>query len=261
MADLKISDLPTDVTTLASGDKLPIAQASALTSNVYVTASEIQAFTANAPVFDAGSATASSKPKLQSASFLTTPEVGAIEFNDEGLYFTPSSGARTKVAVKQYCRLNATNTLANNTGSQPIIPTPTAVTITTGVYIWEMMLSLSGLSATSGNIGIFFNTSPATAVISSSSSNWHSIGIDGGTGLAATQTGTWQLNNASVLTAATGTNAQVSCKGIFTCTTGGTIVPQVSMLTAVTTGVIAINGWFSIERICAATTNTIGNWA
>ncbi len=45
MADLKISDLPTDIVTLAAGDKFPVADASALTANTYCTAQEIKDYT------------------------------------------------------------------------------------------------------------------------------------------------------------------------------------------------------------------------
>lgn len=44
MADIKIGDLPTDVVTLADGDKFPIADASALTIDTYATALEVKTF-------------------------------------------------------------------------------------------------------------------------------------------------------------------------------------------------------------------------
>ena len=44
MADLKISDLPTDIVTLADGDKFPVADASALSVNTYATALEIREY-------------------------------------------------------------------------------------------------------------------------------------------------------------------------------------------------------------------------
>lgn len=44
MADTKISDLPTDITTLADGDKFPVADASALTTDTYATALEIKTY-------------------------------------------------------------------------------------------------------------------------------------------------------------------------------------------------------------------------
>lgn len=47
MADTKISDLPTDIVTLAAGDKFAVADASALAANTFCTMTEIKAF--NAP--------------------------------------------------------------------------------------------------------------------------------------------------------------------------------------------------------------------
>lgn len=44
MADLKISDLPTDIVDLAAGDKFPVADVSALTANTFCTAGEIKDF-------------------------------------------------------------------------------------------------------------------------------------------------------------------------------------------------------------------------
>jgi hypothetical protein len=46
MADTKIGDLPTLTATLASGDKFPVADASALTTNTYVTPVEIRDYAA-----------------------------------------------------------------------------------------------------------------------------------------------------------------------------------------------------------------------
>lgn len=51
MADLKISDLPTDIVTLAAGDKFPVADVSALTANTYCTAQEIKDFVTSDFVF------------------------------------------------------------------------------------------------------------------------------------------------------------------------------------------------------------------
>lgn len=51
MADLKISDLPTDIGTLAAGDKFPVADVSALTANTYCTAQEIKDFVTSDFVF------------------------------------------------------------------------------------------------------------------------------------------------------------------------------------------------------------------
>lgn len=49
MADTKISDLPTDIVALASGDKFPVADASALSADTYATATEVKTFTNNVP--------------------------------------------------------------------------------------------------------------------------------------------------------------------------------------------------------------------
>lgn len=45
MADTKISDLPTDITTLADGDKFAVADISALTADTFATALEIKTYT------------------------------------------------------------------------------------------------------------------------------------------------------------------------------------------------------------------------
>lgn len=51
MADLKISDLPTDIVTLAAGDKFPVADVSDLTENTYCTAQEIKDYVTSDFVF------------------------------------------------------------------------------------------------------------------------------------------------------------------------------------------------------------------
>lgn len=263
MADTKISGLPNDVVTLADGDKFPIAQASALTSDVFTTGLEIKTFNTNAPLFAAGSTSANSKPKLTSGTNLTTPEVGAVEFGDESLFFTPSSGSRNKVYHRHFIRTGTAFTLSNTTSSQALFASPNTLTLTLGNYQFNGLIQVTGMSVTTGNALINL-LGAGTAVASNQLINC--IGLDASNPLTpGTQTGTWTSGSlttpASCVTAGPGTTLYAKLNGYFTVTTAGTLIPSISLVTAIGTATVFVNSYINIERIGASSVANIGNWS
>lgn len=259
MADTKISDLPTDITTLADGDKFPVADASALTADTYATALEIKTYANTAPIFAAGSASAGTWPKLTSGTLLTTPAAGAIEYNDSQLYFNTFANVRAQVPVRQWVYCQSARSLTSTTATQAIFASPNALTLDTGVYIYYGMIFITSMSATSGNgsFDLIGAGSAALGVV------YQSVdGVDGA-GTAANQTGTWTQSAASptnMVSATTGTSLFARLNGTFVVATGGTIVPSIGLTTAAAAQVDA-GSHFIVERIGSTSLANVGNWS
>lgn len=262
MPDTKISDLPTDIVTLADGDKFPVADASALTADTYATALEIKTHGNTAPVFAAGSATAGSWPKLTSGTLQTTPAAGSLELDANCLYATTDAGNRGALPVKHICRLTADYTLTNSAAEQKLFNASTngRLTLETGAYAFECLASISALSATSGN-GAFDILGAGSATLADVL--YHSVGADGNTATAATQTGSTMIQGqspASQQTAGTGTTWNFRNRGTFEVTAAGTIVPSVTLVTAAA-GVVRAGSYFACWRIGASGAATlVGQW-
>lgn len=133
------------------------------------------------------------------------------------------------------------------------------LTIPTGVYRFDCLISLSAMSATSGNFA-FDILGAGTAVLADVL--YHAVGIDGNTATAAAQTGSTAVQGqspASIITAGTGTAAQVRITGTFEVTTAGTIIPSVSLVTAAAAAVAA-GTYFSAWRQGAINAVSAGPW-
>jgi hypothetical protein len=261
MADTKISDLPTDVGTLASDDKFAVADASALSADAFCTAAQIKTFVNTAPVFAAGTSSANTWPKMTSGTVLSSPEAGALEYNNS-FYATPNDSNRGAIAVEHYVRLTSAYTLTSTTSAQQLFNATTngALTLPTGMYFFECLLSLSSMSSTSGNAQ-FQLVGGGTAAVDQVL--YHAVGVDGATGTAATQTGSTSTSAnspASIVTAGTNTNMQVSIRGTFRVTTSGTLIPSIALVTAAA-AVVAAGSYFRCRRVGETTDSVIGNWS
>jgi hypothetical protein len=64
-----------------------------------------------------------------------------------------------------------------------------------------------------------------------------------------------------MLTAGTGTTAHVSIRGTFEVTSAGTIIPSVTLVTAVGTAVVAAGSYFRCRRVSATSAVSVGDWS
>lgn len=262
MADTKIGDLPTDVVTLAAGDKFPIADVSALTIDTFATAAEIKTFVNNAPVWAAGTASAGTWPKLTAGTVMTTAEDGAIEKDANCVYMCTDAGNRGAVPLMHIGRLTADYVLTSTVSEQKLFNFSTngRLTLETGAYMFECLASITALSATSGN-GAFDILGAGGATLADVL--YRSVGTDGATATASTQTGSTMIQGqspASQQTAGTNTAWQFDNRGTFEVTVAGTIVPSVTLVTA-SAGVVRAGSYFACWRIGASAADTlVGQW-
>jgi len=257
MADTKISAL-TAVSTPAGTDELAVNQAG---TSKKLTSAQMKTFINDAPVFAAGSASANTKPKLTSGTLLTTPEAGALEMDANCMYGTTDAGNRGVIPIKHFIRCNATRTLPNDTNENAIFNNPTngRLTLETGTYLFDMVIGITAMSATSGN-ALLDVLGAGTATIN----DWlyAVIGKDGTLISVNAVLGVMpviQSTPASMFTAGTGAEMWWIAKGSFTVTAAGTLIPSIDQVTAAA-AVVAIGSYFSCERIGDVSVVSVGQW-
>lgn len=259
MADTKISDL-TAASALAGTEEFPCSDGTATTKAA--TAAQIKTFANTAPVFAAGSASAGTWPKLSSGTVMTTPEDGAIEFDGDNVFATTDDGNRGYVPVRHFIRQYSSRTLTSTASEQQLFNGTTngRLTLETGVYLFRCQFYLSGMSGTSGNAAFDILGAGSATV---GTALFHTVGVDGNSNTAATQTGSTSTNAqspASAVTAGTGTAMGAHITGTFEVTAGGTIQPAVTLVTAAA-ATLAAGSYFMCERMAGSTSATsLGQW-
>jgi hypothetical protein len=159
--------------------------------------------------------------------------------------------------------LDAAYTLTSTTSAQKIFNASTngALTLATGWYLFDAVIGVTGMSATSGNAQ-FQLLGGGTATLGGVL--YHQVGVDGSSGTAATQTGSWSVASnsaASISTAGTGTALLLNLRGSFEVTATGTIVPSLALVTAAA-GSVVVGSYFRCQRVGASGANrTQGSWS
>lgn len=261
MSDTKITGL-TSASALTGPEILAASQGG---NSRGVTATQIQAFVNNAPIFAAGSATAGSWPIHTPGTLLTSATPGAVEVDANCFYMTTDAGNRGVVDIVHFIRQHADRAaFANNTNQQAIFDSVASGTLTleTGCYMFEALIALSGMSATSGNLKwSLLGAGGATlgAILQ------QVLGFDGAndTPLAVTGTSLIASNSTAnnVLSGTTATVATFQVRGTFECTGAGTIIPSVAQFTATAAAVTTAGSYFRCRRIGAASVVSVGQWS
>jgi hypothetical protein len=267
MASTKISALA-DIVTLAAGDKVPVADASDLTATKSATMTEVVAFTSASPTFTGQVTLPTGNGTTVPLSFpagtlKATPADGDIEMDADALYACTDAGNRGVIPVEHIIRADATRTFTSNTAQQAIFPTPAGGTLTleTGTYLFEGLIAMTSMSATSGN-GKFSLIGAGTATLGDIL--WQAYGQDVAAEAAASAVGgSWHViatqTAVNVATAATGTALAFLVKGTFTVTVAGTIIPSFAQTTAAA-AVVSIGSYFKCNRIGSTSVTSVGQW-
>jgi hypothetical protein len=194
---------------------------------------------------------------------MTTPDDGAIEMDDNCFYCTTDGGNRGVIPVEHIIRADATRTFTSNTSQQAIFTTPASGTLTleTGTYLFEGLIAMTSMSATSGN-GKFSVIGAGTATLGSIL--WRAMGNDNAsqtTGAAVG--GMWSViatqTAANIVTAGTGTAMSFYITGTFEVTGAGTIIPSFAQTTAAA-AVVSIGSYIKFNRIGSTTMTSVGQW-
>ncbi len=186
------------------------------------------------------------------ATLLATPSADNL--------FAAITGAAPRLAY--WIRQAAARTLANSGSGQVLFDSVTNGTLTlpVGVYKFEFGLYITSMSGTSGNAAInIVGTGSATC----DDRVWHAVGLDANTPTtAAAQTGSFCiLNSASpVVVAANGTSLGVTARGMFEVTVAGTLIPSITLATAVGTASLAAGSYWIVEYFGGTGAVSAGPW-
>jgi hypothetical protein len=176
--------------------------------------------------------------------------------------------AKFSEAVAGFTMTQAAYTLANNTASQRIFNGSTngALTLTTGTYVFELMMHITGMNTgTSGNV-TFNLVGAGTATIGAAArSLMQSVGVDNstpGNPVALNGFGVpGQINGITPLhITTTGSALSSRIHGAFDMTGGSTLIPSISLTTAAA-AVVQPGSYFLIRRIANTATATVGSWS
>ena len=218
--------------------------------------------TLTAPIHAAGT-TSTPSLNLISGTLKTTAADGDIEFDGTCFYGCSDDGNRGVIQVEHWIYCDTANALTNAVTEQPIFDNASTngrLTLETGLYFFECLLSVTGMSATSGNFAFDLLGAGGATI---ANPLYYAVGIDGNANTAAAQTGSTSnaaQSPASIVTAATGTAAQVSIRGTFKITAAGTIQPAITLVTA-SAASIAAGSYFRCRRVGPSSSPTfVGQW-
>jgi hypothetical protein len=170
----------------------------------------------------------------------------------------PAGGSDTLI----YNRLTGTYVLTSTVAEQKLFNWSTngAVQLDTGLWMFQCIFTITGMSGTSGNLS-FRLLGAGTATIDSVT--YHAVGIDNATPTnSGAQGGSFSYastSNASIITAGTGTGVGVNVTGFFRVTASGTIIPSIALVTAAA-GTVAAGSCFYARRVSSSTTIAQGTW-
>ena len=166
-----------------------------------------------------------------------------------------------QVVSKYWVKLAANYTLTSTTAVQKLFNTTTngALTLGTGMYEFDAVYYLTGMSGTSGN-GTARLVGAGTATVDRIMQQ--AIGLDSTTPTTAAAMGgaVSTTESVQVATAATGTGLVVSLRGTFRVTASGTIIPSIALTTAVA-AVVQIGSYFKCAKIGDSSVNSVGSWS
>jgi hypothetical protein len=198
---------------------------------------------------------------LQAGTLMTTPSAGAIELDADAFYATSDVGNRGVIRVAHIIRAASAQTLTSTGSAQSLFDSPANGTITleTGVYFYQLMALITGMSATSGNGELTF---AGTGTFG----GWlrRAAGLDNTTpGTIADDDAAWVTtatgHAASMFAAGTGTAMRMYESGSFECTGAGTLIPSITLVTAAA-ATVAEGSYFICERWGAAAMASVGQW-
>jgi len=196
---------------------------------------------------------------LTSGTNLTSPAAGAFEYDGTVGYFTPAASTRGVLDVEQFITLTSSYTLTSQTAAQKLFNATTngAVTLPAGTYFFDCMFTLSSMSSTSGAFG--WTLAAGTAVIGSilweSEANKATLATQ-----ASAQNTVNTAANTAICAATTATVGWAHIRGKVRITTGGTVIPQVSLGQAAA-AVVGADSYFRVWPAGSSTVTNVGNWS
>lgn len=202
--------------------------------------------------------------QIPAGTLNTTPVAGGLEYDGLVFYGDWGSGDRGVMETSVFGILSSPHTLTSQTAFQKAFNFSTngAVTLPVGYYEFDILLLLTGMSATSGSMSFQFG---GTAVFgieawieSGKQANTTQLGASAAAGSIYTQNAGFSPAYTVVTVANTNQNGEMRLRGIMSVTTAGTVIPQVGMSVAAA----AVVQTFSYAKFTPlGTSNLVGPWS
>lgn len=208
-----------------------------------------------------GGSTTKAPLVFSSGSLLTTPQNGAFEYDGINFFATPGNANRGLIPGLNYIFQGSNRNLGNNASLQQLFDSVTSGTldIDTGLYFWDALIYVTGMSGTSGNAKIDLKGA-GNAVFGTCL--WQALGFDNGVGTTATATSSMQntvVSGTNILTASANTTLSVSLRGMFKITTAGTMIPSIQLQTA-SGAVVQAGSYFKCFKAGDENAVAVGKW-
>lgn len=202
--------------------------------------------------------------KISALTAVTTP-AGASEFavNEAGTSKKMTLNQIAEFAQATHiARIANDFTLTSATTPQKLfnVGANGAVTLTLGVYLFDAMINLKSMSATSGN-GTFSLIGAGTATLDDIL--YETLAIDGAVATVAARQGSTQITAntpANVATAGTGTVLNLQTWGSFEVTANGTLIPSFSLFTAAA-AIVTKGSYIRFSRVGGTNMTSVGSWS
>ena len=260
MADTKISAL----TLVSAGDAAQEFAVNEAGTSKKMTSAQVKTFANTAPLFTAGTASAGTHPRFAAGTLLTTPEVGAVEYDGTTLHFTNSSANRALLAPSYWRVLDANATGQNVATAQPWFPSLGAVTLLANTcYFFEGAFASARTLGTTPHTTahIFGGTCTVTAI------RWF-VNVKEGDAASITDSdlvSSLIFNNTVTIKAASASateNIVYQVWGHIWVSTAGTFIPQFQYSVAPGGAPSIYTGtYFKICPIGSDTFTSMGPWA
>lgn len=192
----------------------------------------------------------------------TTPNDGDIFADANCLYGCTDAGNPGVIPITHIIRADSTVTQANDANAHAIFTTPTngRLTLETGTYYFEGMMSWSSMSATSGNIGVDIL---GAGTASTGGWLWRIWGQDAASGTIGGVSGIWANTSTGAavgsVTAATAVVCNLAFSGTVEVTGAGTMIPTQTLANAAA-AVLAIGSYIMFKRMGSTSMTSVGQW-
>ena len=197
--------------------------------------------------------------KFTSGTNVTTPQAGAEEYDGTVFYGTTNASNRGVMPTELFVTLTSSRTFTNNTSAQAIFaggggPASGQITLPTGTYFFEMLLSGSAFSSSSHDFNIGYAGTATVGRLLARASYLDTVGS-----IATFQS---SAAAASVTNAGSSTSTTFSyiAWGTFTITVSGTFIPQLTQVTASAAGTMLASSYIRIRQVGSSSATFVGNW-
>jgi hypothetical protein len=188
----------------------------------------------------------------------------SIGANGTAIGWSNNQLANVRFPATYYLMQTNDYTLTNTASQQKAFNQVTngTLTLAAGTYEFDCFLYLTGMSSAASNNLTFSVVGAGTAT--TDRFGHHSTGLDNNSPLSTLARGgsanVTSATQTNIVNGATGTGLVAITQGMFRVSTGGTIIPSVTLGTAAA-AVMKAGSWFRVRQVGLSTESYVGAWS